>query len=218
MQSFHDCLNINNVFKEMVTNMNYKLLLVGIIACMMSFSPLYASEQDASANEKPSVEESMVTRLEAVVEAVDYENRMVTLQGPDGTSVTVEVKEYVKNFDQVAVGDLLSVEYVESVKVEVFAPGKVKSAVEAVMIEGKAKPGEKPAEVVVQEVAVLTTIEAIDKENQQVTLKNAEGQSKTVQVRNPDNLDKVEVGDQVLITYTAALAIAVTERETPAKK
>ncbi len=198
--------------------MKYKLLIIGMIAFMMSFSPLYASEPDPAANEKPSVEQSMVTTLEAIVEAVDYEKRMVTLKGPDGTSVTVEVQDYVKNFAQVDVGDLLSVEYIESIKVEVFVPGKVKTAVEAVMIEGKAKPGQKPAKVVVKEVAVLTTIEAIDKENQQVTLKNAQGQSKTVQVRNPDNLDKVDVGDQVLITYTAALGISVTEKEKPAKK
>ena len=198
--------------------MKYKLLIIGVVAFVMSFSPLYASEADPAANEKPSVEQSMVTTIEAIVEAVDYDKRTVMLKGPDGTSVTVEVQDYVKNFAQVDVGDLLSVEYIESIKVEVFVPGKVKTAVEAVMIEGKAKPGQKPAKVVVQEVAVLTTIEAIDKENQQVTLKNAQGQSKTVQVRNPDNLDKVDVGDQVLITYTAALGISVTEREKPAKK
>ncbi|MCD6533010.1 MAG: hypothetical protein J7L25_02885 [Deltaproteobacteria bacterium] len=199
--------------------MKYKLLIISVVvACMMSFSPLYASEPDSAANEKPSVEQSMVITIEAIVEAVDYEKRTVTLKGPDGTSVTVEVQDYVKNFDQVDVGDLLSVEYIESIKVEAFAPGKVKTAAETVMVEGKAQPGEKPSEVVVQEVAVLTTIEAIDKENQQVTLKNAQGQSKTVQVRNPDNLDKVEVGDQVLITYTAALGISVTEREKPAEK
>jgi len=33
-----------------------------------------------------------------------------------------------------------------------------------------------------------------------------------VKVRNPDNLDKVAVGDKVVITYTQAVAVDMTEK------
>jgi hypothetical protein len=53
------------------------------------------------------------------------------------------------------------------------------------------------------------TIEAIDKPASKVTLKGPEGNKVTFKVRDPKKLDVVNVGDQVQITYTRALAIAV---------
>ena len=43
----------------------------------------------------------------------------------------------------------------------------------------------------------------------QVTLKGPEGNKETIKVKDPNNLKKVKVGDQVVISYTEALAIAV---------
>jgi hypothetical protein len=57
---------------------------------------------------------------------------------------------------------------------------------------------------------VVATIEAINKEKETVTLKGPEGKMKTVKVRNPANLEKVAVGDRVMITLTQAVAIDVT--------
>ena len=72
-----------------------------------------------------------------------------------------------------------------------------------------AKPGERPAGVVVNTVTVTTTIENINKKDQTVTLKGPQGNTEVVKVRNPQNLEKVKVGDEVVITYTQALAISV---------
>ncbi|MCD6268635.1 MAG: hypothetical protein J7J71_00685, partial [Deltaproteobacteria bacterium] len=153
-----------------------------------------------------------VSTIEATVEAVDHETRMVTLKGPDGKSVTIEVQDHVKNFAQVEVGDVLSIDYIESIEIQVFAPGVVQPGTTAVVAAAKAKPGQKPGVVAVQEVAVATTIVAIDKDTQMVTLKGADGETKTVKARNPENLAKVKVGDNVLITYSAALGMSVDKK------
>jgi hypothetical protein len=58
-------------------------------------------------------------------------------------------------------------------------------------------------------VTVRTTIENIDKAHSEVTLKDPNGKSTVVKVRDPSKLDLVKVGDLVDITYTEALAIAV---------
>ena len=42
-----------------------------------------------------------------------------------------------------------------------------------------------------------------------MTIKGPEGTTETVKARNPKNLDAVNVGDLVEITYTHALAIAL---------
>jgi ABC-type sulfate/molybdate transport systems ATPase subunit len=61
------------------------------------------------------------------------------------------------------------------------------------------------------ELSVVATIDAINKEAETVTLTGPAGTTKTVKVRNPANLEKVAVGDQVMITLTRAVAVDVTE-------
>jgi hypothetical protein len=46
-----------------------------------------------------------------------------------------------------------------------------------------------------------------------VTLKWLNGNTETVKVQDPKNLEKVRVGDQVVITYTEAVAISVEKPE-----
>jgi hypothetical protein len=55
----------------------------------------------------------------------------------------------------------------------------------------------------------VALIEKIDKKNQTVTLKGPEGRTTDVKVKRPQMLDQVKVGDEVVITYTEALAISV---------
>ncbi len=72
-----------------------------------------------------------------------------------------------------------------------------------------AKPGEKPAGVAISQKTITATVEAIDTKKPSVTLKGPEGNLVTVKVKNPKHLENVKVGDQVVITYTEALAISV---------
>lgn len=188
------------------------VLVVSFLALVMSFSPVYASGTDSAAGEKPEIIEGIMTTVEATVEAVDQKTRKVTLKDSAGKSVTIEVGEEVKNLPQVEVGDLVTVEYLETVAIKVFAEGEIEAGAAATAAVASAEAGQKPAGVVMEEVVVVTTIEAIDKEQDLVTLKSAEGKSKTVKVRNPENLEKVQVGDKVMITYTTAMAISVTEK------
>ncbi len=138
-------------------------------------------------------------------------NRTVTLRGSQGKMVTVNVSEEVKNLPQVEVGDQVKMDYYESVAFQVMAPGSVESGALAEQAMATAEPGQKPAGAVVKEVTVTTTLEAIDRMNQTVTLKGPRGRTQTIRVRDPRNLSKVQVGDQVVITYTEALAISVEE-------
>jgi hypothetical protein len=166
-------------------------------------------EEQPAAVDKPSIRESNTTTVTAMVEGVDMANRMVTLKGEDGKSFTVPVSEDVKNLPQVEVGDQVKVEYFEAIAIQVMAADGTAPSAMAGQAMGTAEAGEKPAGAMVNEVTVTTTIEAIDKAAQTVTLKGPEGDLQTVQVRNPKNLENVEVGDQVVITYTESLAVAV---------
>ena len=189
-------------------NIKRNLLVIIFITFAMSFSSVYASGQQGAASEKPGILTAVVTELKATVEAVDYENRKVTLKGSDGETVIIDVEERVKNLPQVEVGDQVTVEYIEAVSIQVLAEGEVEPGTTASAAVASAEPGEKPAGVEIEEITVVATIEAIDKEQQ---LKGPEGKSKTVKASNPENLEKVKVGDRVMITYTTVLGISVTE-------
>jgi hypothetical protein len=73
----------------------------------------------------------------------------------------------------------------------------------------RAELGAMPAAIGAQAVTVTTTITGIDKRKGTVTLTGPDGESFDVKVRNPANLDRVDEGDLVDITYTEALAVSV---------
>jgi len=74
-------------------------------------------------------------------------------------------------------------------------------------------PVGRPAGVVGTETSVNATITGIDKKAKTATLKGEDGKSVTVTPRDPKNLEKVKVGDRLVITYTDAVAVKVEKAE-----
>ena len=156
----------------------------------------------------PKVVKEMEAVMTATVVAIDLQTRIVTLKGEDGEVRDIKVGEEAVNLPQVKVGDLVTVKFYESIAVEVIKPGTVMGAGEKTAVV-RAKPGEMPAGMVARQVSVTATITAIDKQKSTMTLKGPEGKLAVVKVQDPANLEKVKVGDELMITYTEALAISV---------
>ena len=159
--------------------------------------------------EKPSGEAVSLVESTATVESLDYKTRMATLKADNGNTLTFRVSDEVKNLDKVNVGDKVKFQYYESVAWEVKKEGEATPGM--TRAEGMKRSGAEhlPAKLEATQTTVTTTIDAIDKQNQTVTLKGPEGNSVVVKARHPENLEKVKVGDKVVITYTEALAVSV---------
>jgi guanyl-specific ribonuclease Sa len=170
------------------------------------------AKEAAAPQEKPAMKQEALITLEATVTAINQETREVTLQNSEGESITFIASDEVRNLAQVEVGDKLKVEYLEAIEIRVLAPGEAEVGAQQIVTGGRAELGEKPAGGAISETTIVAVIEAIDKENQTATLKGPEGNSKVVKVRNPENLEKVAIGDKVIITYTEAMAVKVTEK------
>jgi hypothetical protein len=157
-------------------------------------------------------------RVSAAVQAVDKAKRLVTLKGPEGNVFVVQAGPEVRNFDQIKVGDLVVVRYVEALTLELKkSGGGVRERVER---EGaaRAKPGEAPAGAVGREVMVVADVVAVDAAKQSVRLR---GPQRTVdlKVKDPEQFKLIKVGDQVEATFTEAVAISVEPAgAAPAKK
>ena len=129
-----------------------------------------------------------------------------------GDTVTVEVAPEVKNFDQLAAGDVIDVIYTEQLTVQVEPPGAMTTSSETSLTTGN--PGEKPGGAYGERTETKATITAIDKAGGFVTLTGQDGFTFNITPRIPENLDKVKVGDLVVFTHTQQLALSVA----PTKK
>ena len=188
------------------------LLTAALFALNIAVTSARAGEQNPAGEQKVGGGSESLITLNATVTAIDQATREVTLADAEGNSHVITASEDVKNLAQVEVGDQLDVAYYESVTFEKLAPGADSAQLATAAVAGTAAPGEKPAAAAQRELSFVATVEAIDKDAETVDLKGPEGNTRTVHVRNPDNLDKVAVGDELLITLTQAIAVAVSEK------
>jgi hypothetical protein len=157
---------------------------------------------------QPKVLKERAAVMTAEVMAIDLKTRIVTLKGPKGEVRDIKVGEEAVNLPQLKVGDFVTVKYYESLAVEVIKPGTVSGAGEKSAIV-RAKPGETPGGMAARQSTVTATVTAIDKKKGTISLKGPDGKTVVAKAEDPKNLDKVKVGDELMITYTEALAISV---------
>jgi hypothetical protein len=163
--------------------------------------------------ETPTAVEAELVTIEAVVEAVDLEQRLVTLRGPEGNTRVIEVDEQARNLDQVEVGDRVIIEYFESIALMLDGPGTGAGAEISEVVQVGPK-GEKPTVKAVDTLDVTAVVEAIDRDARSVTLKGPKGNFLILEVgEDAPNFDRIKVGDEVTARYTEAMAIAVRKPE-----
>lgn len=146
--------------------------------------------------------------VKGTIAAIDKDKNTVTLKGPKGRTITIEVKDPSK-LDQIKVGDPVVATYMEAVAFQIKKPGTATPGTSVQETRATSKPGETPAGAIGQEVTVTATITAIDKTAHTVTIKGPEGNTETVKAKDPKNLDRIKVGDLVEITYAQALAVSL---------
>ena len=76
-------------------------------------------------------------------------------------------------------------------------------------VAAKAPPDTAPAADGLRQIKAVVTVEGIDRPAEMVTLKGPLGNTITIKVLDPSRLDKVSLGDTVIVIYTESLAISV---------
>lgn len=146
----------------------------------------------------------------ATVEAIDQQERLVTLKEDDGVMTTIRVGDKVKNLKQVKKGDRVSIQYYESVAWDLikkkYREEPTKSVSETTT---RAEPGQQPSGQTTREVRLIAEVQKVDKRTPSITLKGPEGRVETVIVQDVKNLKDVKVGDQLDIRFTEALAVSL---------
>jgi hypothetical protein len=185
-------------------NKNYLYILT---LCSLTAGVFAAEESQEMV--RPSFSASQSMTITAVVEAIDHETRVVTVRPEDGEPITFTASEEARNLDQVAVGDVLTAEYVETISVEVLANDGMQAEAASASAMARTEKGEMPGVAAMDATVVTATVEEINLEKNTFKLKGPDGTINEYVARNPENLKRSKVGDLVVITMTAAVAIVV---------
>jgi hypothetical protein len=194
-----------------------KFLVVAIAALLLApvAGAAQAKENSPSATKAPSVTKEKLVVATASVVAVDQKKRIVTLKGAEGNLFDLKVGKEARNLPQVKVGDTVTIKYYQALAFEIKKPGTAPEGTSTRVAMERAPAGAKPYGAAGGKVTLTATITAINKQDQTVSLKGPKGKIVTVKAENPKNLEKIKVGDDVLITYTEAVAISVENAKKP---
>ena len=151
-------------------------------------------------------------RREAIVESVNKETRELRVVDANGKIHKFVVGDMVANFDQIEPRDRIVTEYLESVAVFV-APKGTPSLGDMGLVE-LAPLGDKPGVAMADTYMVAATVDAIDAEQRVVALRGEDGFQTAFRVADDVELENLEVGDEVRMRVTEAVAISVVEAPT----
>jgi hypothetical protein len=184
-------------------------IVAGLLASLVLTAPVVAQTPATKPAQIKDAEGMMnAVKITALVTAVDQKNRMVTLKGPEGNEFAVLVDPAVKNLAQVKVGDMVVATYIEAVAID-FQKGDGIRMSTVLDDSATAKAGKKPGAAALTRVTVVSNIWAVNQAKGTVLVRGPYGHFAEVKLKDPAMLTGVKVGDQMKVTFTQAVAIAV---------
>ena len=145
--------------------------------------------------------------LAGTVETIDHGKRVVTIKTADGKFETIDVPPSAKRFDELKVGDKVSVMYNNNVSVRPKPPGEpaVDTGSKTSTMGEEVRPGGTTS---VQRT-VTATVDSIDKNASAITFVGPGGWKYSRHVVDPAVFEKIKVGDQADISWNTDLKVVV---------
>ncbi|MGI9287618.1 MAG: hypothetical protein ACR2P1_19695 [Pseudomonadales bacterium] len=181
-------------------------LCTGIVSSSLIIGTADAADETSVA--KPARILSTLVKSGAIVEAVNKDTRELKLINAQGNRFTVVADDAVGNIDQIKPRDRIVVEYLESVALVVAPHGSeplIGDVAELTVVPANNKPGIEGVESHV----MVATIHAINTADKLVTLETEEGELRTIKASEEAKLDLVDIGDQVRLRVTRAVAVSI---------
>jgi Cu/Ag efflux protein CusF len=164
-----------------------------------------AGLQGQSQADKTVTKQNKVTAT-ATIKAIDPKTRSITLRAENGDEDTFTVGPEVVRFDQLKVGDTIKATYYESLVFQLKKPGAPGATTGAVAGGGRLK--DAPGAAVGTQQTTTVTVKAVDVNVPSITVETADGRTLTRKIADKKNLEGVNPGDTIDITYSQALVVA----------
>jgi hypothetical protein len=175
-------------------------------------SPITAAAPAPSHEHLAGIGSATVVTIHGKIVAVDRARKLVTLEGPSGKKITLEIRNPY-NLEAAKPGEPFVARFYEIVTIRKKRPGETIPAVALDQGIVSAASGQTPGAVMGGSVQVVATIVAINSKKKTVDLQGPDGVVETVNVANPANLKHVKVGNEIVITVTKVAAISL-DKET----
>lgn len=155
------------------------------------------------------VTETEAVELTATIEAIDHDARLITLKDKTGATETIYAGPEIKRFDELKVGDTVTFRYYESVAYNIRKPGQASDPAKTGEQKVVRGTGPRPGGTVSRQETATVVVKAIDRKVPSVTVVTEDGRTASFKVNDKKNLEGLQAGDRVEITYTVAMVVSV---------
>lgn len=158
-------------------------------------------------------EEWSITSVVGTVTAINQETRDITLLGAEGNLLSIKAGESVERFDEIAVGDKISFDYLMYVMAEFREPTPNEIAEPLVIVADatKAPADLAPAGAISTIMKGVVTIEALNRPFMLATVKGPRGNYLTLPMKDAAFMETLHIGQVLILTYAEATAISLTK-------
>jgi hypothetical protein len=182
-----------------------------ILFTILLASPItFAQEKD---NEIPTKEISEVVEVKGTITEINKSTREITIMGSKGDLHTVTAGPEVERFDEIEVGEVVAFDFYTYIKAEFRKPTEAELAEPLVVIAeaGKANLDVEPGAAVGAMVKAVVTVQVINLPFMYVNVQGPQGNFTTFQMKDKDLIQKLHVGQVVILTYAEAVAVSLTK-------
>jgi len=143
------------------------------------------------------------------VTAVDVAGRTLTLRNKGGATRTFKVGPGVQRLDEIAVGDLISIDFEQGLALELQPAGAETVPATSTATSTRADADLPPGGATSAGVTATVTVTEIDLSKRLVSFQGPAGKVHQVKAGPKIQLEKLKVGDRLLATYVEAVAVKV---------
>lgn len=177
-----------------------------LILLALAFVTLGSYGQDIAPREKME----QVTMMGTVTD-LNAETREITLMNTEGGLVTLTAGDEVERFDEIAIDDVIELDYYVYLKAEFRAPTEEEIAepLQVVAEAGKAPKDMDPAGVIGAVVKAVVTIEVLNRPSMLATVSGPNGNYVTIPMEDAELMTELRIGQVLILTYGEAMAISL---------
>ena len=187
--------------------MKTKLMSVFVV---LTLACLLVPQKGEAAKAPPEVALEQLESMSAEVIEIDKKDRQLVLMDKSGDMFSLEVTDQVRNFDQIKVGDMVNLDYYDSVAIYLGKRG-AQPQEDAAMVVARAKKGEMPGGFAIGAIDASAKVIKINRWTRKVTFEGPNGKKFHTRVdKKVKAFDNLKEGDTIHVRYTEAIAISVT--------
>ena len=176
-----------------------------VLVALLATLPVVTSATAQGQSPQPITKQQEVTAT-ATIKAIDAATRSITLRTENGDEDTFTVGPAVTRFNQLKVGDTIKVTYHESLVFQVRKPGAPAATSGTGVAAGRLK--DAPGGAIGKQQTTTVTVKAVDMNVPSITVVTEDGRTLTRKIADKKNLEGVQAGDKIEITYTQAVLVS----------